>query len=160
MAESSCSHSKLDDYNQCLRCGARFVQVWHELKAITYTPLIVSALAAGVFLALLLGLFGPSQAHTGKLLLMIVFAYFSLRATRGLLDLLFPHATHGGKVRVINRRPIWSPFSTKDAQVRVGTKRFSLNEEAVRILNENETVLLEYLRWSRTVLAIYKSARR
>ena len=160
MAEYACFHRELDGQNRCRQCGAGFVRVWQELRAVTYVPLIFSLVATGVFAALLLGLFGTPGNPTGQLLLTLVFVYFMWRTMRGVLDLFSRHVTYMGKVERIVRRAMWNPFSSRDAQVHVGHQRFNLSDEAMRTLKEGEQALFEYLRWSRTVLAIYKPTRR
>jgi hypothetical protein len=159
MIQESCTHPEMDENCQCQRCGAQFTEVWHEIGAVRYVPVFISVLIAVLFGWFVTGRSGLADSSLGFLLMLFIFAYFLLRAARGVLDLFTTPRTYWGKVTRVRRQSLLNPFATKDATAYIGDRKFNLNFEAARLLDEDEPVLVNYLRWTNAAVAIYKPTR-
>ena len=159
MNQESCTHPEMDENNQCRRCGAQFAEVWHEIGAVRYVPVLISVLITGLFGWFVTGRSGLANSSLGFLLMLFIFAYFFLRAARGVLDVFTTPRTYGGKVTRVRRQSLLNPFATKDATAYIGDRKFNLNFEAARLLGEEESILVSYLRWTNAVVAMYKPTR-
>ncbi|MBI2873128.1 MAG: hypothetical protein HYY00_08090 [Chloroflexi bacterium] len=161
MVGTPCQHPQLGLDHRCSRCGAAFTRVWVEMRGVRYVPLVASLVFAGAMLGM--GLWGGAFAEGSAItyLYVIILGYFLMRVVQSVLDFLRPHATLVGEVTSLARQRGWGLFfSGKDAAVRVGGRRFGISDDAFRALRTGQTYLFEFMRYTKTVVAVYRPAAR
>lgn len=147
----------------CVHCGLEFRLAWQSDRAGLVRPTTRNLVYALIGLALLVvtQVFGVAVGGLpiSSLFLVIAVLFF----TRALLGGFGLYAQHGfvtGKLGPIYRRHRLNPLPPKPYVTAVGSVPFPVDLETHRRFEVGDTLLVEHLRWSRLLVAIYKGARQ
>ena len=147
----------------CVHCAMEFRLAWQSDRAGLVRPTtrnLIYALA-GLALFTLTQFFGVSLGGfpVSSIFLVISVLFF----TRTLLGGFGLYAQHGfvtGKLGPVYRRPRLNPLPPKPYVTAVGAVPFPVDIETYRRFEEGNTLLVEHLRWSRLLVAIYRGERK
>ena len=133
----------------------RFELAWTAERGALLLPTrhnLVYAAAAGLLIA-------ASQA-TGLDLLALGFLavalFFFTRTFRASLELFAKHRFVPGKLGPLMRRGRFNLLVPKPYVTTVGAVRFPMDPETPKLFGADDTLLVEHLRWSRLVVAVYR----
>ena len=154
-ATGECMHLYLTRDATCVHCGMQFRLAWTADRDWLTKPLRrnilfgVGAMAATGVLWLL----------TVPLLPMVaLFAgvYFFVRVVFGTAETFMKHRFVPGKLGPLIPRAQFNVSAMKPAYAFVGRLKFPMDVELYSQFTEDETLLVEHLRWSRMPIAIYR----
>ena len=142
----------------CVDCGMRFRLAWTSERSALLRPTrrnLAYAVAAGLLIA-------ASQA-AGQDVLAVVFLavalFFFARTFLGSFELFVKHRFVAGKLGPLVRRGRFNPLVPKPYATTVGAVRFPIDRETYGMFGPEDTLLVEHLRWSRLILAVYRGHR-
>ena len=136
----------------------RFRLAWASERSALLRPTrrnLAYAVGAGLLIAV-------SQAGDQAVLatgFLVVALFFFARALLGSFELFVRHGFVLGKLGPLTRRRRFNVLVPKPYVTTVGTVRFPIDLETYRAFGPEDTVLVEHLRWSRLILAVYRGHR-
>ncbi len=147
----------------CVHCGMEFRLAWQSDRAGLVRPTTRNMIYAVIGLAFFVvtQVFGVALGGfpISSIFLVIAVLFF----TRMLLGGFGLYAQHGfvtGKLGPVYRRPRLNPLPPKPYVTAVGAVPFPVDIETHRRFQEGDTLLVEHLRWSRLLVAVYKGERK
>ena len=150
-----CMHLYLTRDATCVHCGMKFGLAWTADRSWLTAPLrknLVIGFAAFILVA---------GAYIGAVDLfamafLFVGIYFLIRALFGTTETFMKHRFVPGKLGTIVSRGRYNVTAMKPAYAFVGSVKFPMDVELYSQFREGETLLVEYLKWSRLPVAIYR----
>ena len=151
-------HVTMTPDGACVDCGMRFHLAWTSERSALLLPTrrnLAYAVAAGLLIA-------ASQA-AGQDVLAVVFLvvalFFFARTFLGSFELFSKHRFVPGKLGPLLRPGRLNLLVPKPYVTTVGTVRFPIDRETYEMFGPEDTLLVEHLRWSRLILAVYRGHR-
>jgi hypothetical protein len=150
-----CMHLYLTRDATCVHCGMKFGLAWQADRNWLTRPLrknlgigfISFALVGGAFL---------SGVDFVAMAFLFIGIYFIVRALFGTTETFMKHRFVPGKLGVIVPRGRYNVTALKPAITYVGSVKFPIDLDVYSQFREGETLLIEYLKWSRLPVAIYR----
>jgi hypothetical protein len=152
-----CPHLRISSQGVCHTCGIHFRVFWRAKRSSLFTPLSRNIGAIGILAAVgvvMVGALIENAIVTGGLVALAVF--FMARLVFAALDLFMGHYFYNGTVGLLSLRSPMNILAVKEAWVEIGSIKFPMDQETYRVLNQGQRLLVEYLRWSRLPVALYK----
>ncbi len=154
-ASGQCRHLYLTREATCVHCGMRFRLTWTAPQRWIVFPSARNG-AITVMLVLLMAAAGTLGIGVATPFLLAGAVAFGLRAGLGGMELFMRHQfTPGVLGRLQARSPI-NILAPKRHLGWVGAVRFPMDPALHARFAEGDTLLVEYLRWSRLPVAVYR----
>lgn len=150
-----CMHLYLTRDATCVHCGMKFGLAWQADRNWLTRPLrknLVIGFAAFALVA-------AGYAAAVDLMAMgflFVGIFFLIRALLGTAETFMKHRFSPGKLGDIVPRPWFAVTALKPAFAFVGRVKFPMDLQLYSQFGAGETLLVEYLKWSRLPVAIYR----
>ena len=148
-------HLYMTSDGACVHCGLQFRLAWTSERNALLRPTrrnLAYAVGAGLLIAV-------NQA-TGQMVLATVFlvvaVFFFTRTLLGSFELFAKHGFVPGKLGPLMRRGRFNLLVPKPYVTTVGTVRFPIERETYDLFGPDDTLLVEHLRWSRLIIAVYR----
>jgi hypothetical protein len=150
-----CLHLYLTKDATCVHCGMKFGRVWEAKRAWITHPLRKNlVLGFAAFALVVVGY--VSEIPFVAMGFLFVGIFFLIRALLGTAETFMNHRFSPGKLGAIVPRPWYAVTALKPAFAFVGNVKFPMDMEVYSQFNEGETLLIEYFKWSRLPVAIYR----
>lgn len=150
-----CLHLYLTRDATCVHCGMKFGSVWEADRGWITRPLqknLIIGLVAFAFVAAGYA----TEVHFVAMGFLFVGIFFLIRALLGAAETFMKHRFSPGKLGAIVPRPWYAVTALKPAFALVGSVKFPLDLEVYSQFKEGDTLLIEYFKWSRLPVAIYR----
>ena len=154
-AHGECMHLYLTRDAQCVHCGMQFRLAWSADRNWLTAPLRKN-LTIGIASALLMGVGFALALSFVAYLFLFATVYFMVRSFFGTAEVFMKHRFSPGKLGDLVPRSKINVTSMKPAIVWIGVVRYPFDEETYRKFTPGDTLLVEYMRWSRIPVAIYR----
>lgn len=141
-----------------MHCGLRFQLAWSSERGPLLLPTrknLAYALGAGLLIAV-------SQASGQGLMataFLILSLFFFTRTLLGSFELFAKHGFVPGKLGPLMRRGRFNLLVVKPYVTVVGGVRFPIDLATYEMFGPEDTLLVEHLRWSRLIVAVYRGHR-
>jgi hypothetical protein len=139
----------------CVHCGMKFGLAWTADRNWLTAPLRKNlTIGFAAFIAVAAAYFGAIDAVA--MAFLFVGIYFLIRALFGTTETFMKHRFVPGKLGMIVARGRFNVTALKPAYVFVGSVKFPIDVATYSQFKQGETLLIEYLKWSRLPVAIYR----
>jgi hypothetical protein len=113
-------------------------------------------LIAGIGLLFSMALANAFQIQLLAMFVLFGAVYFLVRAFFGIMEIFMKHRFSPGKLGAFIPVPWWNIATMKRGIVWIGRTKYPMDIKTYSQFTEGETLLVEYLRWSRLPVAIYR----
>ena len=139
----------------CVHCGMKFGLAWQAERNWLTAPLRKNL---GIGFAAFVVVAGAFVGGIDLLALAFMFAgvYFMIRALFGTVETFLKHRFTPGRLGMIVPRGRYNITALKPAYAFVGCVKFPVDLDLYSRFSQDETLLVEYLKWSRLPVAIYR----
>lgn len=154
-ATGECMHLYLTRDAQCVHCGMQFRLAWTADRNWLTAPLRknLGFGIASILVTVALYYLGIDYVSVVALFASI---YFMVRAVYGTAEVFMKHKFSPGKLGELVMRPRYNIIAMKPGVAFVGLQRYPMDEQTYRQFTPGDTLLVEYMRWSRMPVAIYR----
>lgn len=150
-----CMHLYLTRDATCVHCGMKFGLAWAAERDWLTKPLRKNlALGFGSFVVVAAAYL--TSVSFVAMAFLFIGMYFLVRALFGTAETFMKHRFVPGKLGTIVPRGKLNITALKPAYAYVGVVKFPVDLELYSQFQQGETLLIEYLRWSRMPVAIYR----
>lgn len=139
----------------CVHCGMKFGLAWQADRAWLTRPLQKNlGIGFGSFILVA----GAYVGNVGFVAMAFLFVgiYFLVRALLGTTETFLKHRFTPGRLGMIVPRGRYNITALKPAYAFVGSVKFPVDLDLYSQFSQDETLLVEYLKWSRLPVAIYR----
>lgn len=154
-AHGECMHLYLTRDAQCVHCGMQFRLAWTADRGWLMGPLRKN-LTIGIGSIVMMGMSYALALDLLATLFLFSTVYFMVRSVFGTMEVFMKHRFSPGKLGDLVPRPKYNIIAMKPAIVWIGPTRYPFDEKTYRQFNRGDTLLVEYFRWSRLPVAIYR----
>ena len=150
-----CMHLYLTRDAQCVHCGMQFRLAWSAERGWLMAPLRRNIVFGVVGIALM----GVARAYSIDLLAMgflFIAIYFIVRSGFGVMEVFLKHRFSPGKLGEFMPRSRLNVTMMKPGIAWVGRVRYPMDLNTYGQFTPGDTLLVEYLKWSRLPVAIYR----
>lgn len=152
-----CDHAQITAQGRCLKCGLQFRLKWSANRwgiAAAVRRNIGLALVLAALLLVASRSFGSSflQAAAAG-----TFVFFTSRVTFNLMELFSPHAFFQGPLKDLHRHSPYNILAPFRWFMVVGRAKFPIHASVYGQFQPGDAVLVEFLRWTKVPVAIYKA---
>ncbi len=149
-----CRHLYLTGDATCVHCGMKFRLAWASERKRLLGPALRNLLVGVGFGLLIVGAQAMALGALGTVFLMGAVLFFT-RTLLGGFELYTRHGFIPGELGPVSRRSRLNPMIPKPFVTTIGTVRFPIDGDVHSQFNEGDVLLVEHLRWSRIMVAIY-----
>lgn len=154
-ASGECMHLYLTRDAQCVHCGMQFRLAWSADRGWLMAPLRKN-LTIGIGSALLMGASYSLGIDFVAMIFLFATVYFFVRSFFGTTEVFMKHRFSPGRLGEIIPRSKFNIIAMKPAVAWVGPARYPIDIQVYSQFTPGDTLLVEYMRWSRVPVAIYR----
>lgn len=139
----------------CVHCGMKFGLAWQADRGWLTAPLRKNLIIGFASFILVAGAY-VGAIDFFAMAFLFVGIYFLIRALFGTTETFMKHRFVPGKLGMIVPRGRYNITALKPAYAFVGSVKFPMDLALYSQFSQGETLLIEYLKWSRLPVAIYR----
>ena len=156
-AHGECMHLYLTREAQCVHCGMQFKLAWTAERNWLTGPLRKN-LTIGIGAIIMVAVGYSTGVSLLSTIALFVAVYFMIRAMFGTVEVFLKHRFSPGKLGMLVHRGRFSITAMKPAYAWIGILKSPMDEQVYNHFNPDDTLLVEYLKWSRLPVAIYRGS--
>ena len=158
LRREECDHSQITPQGRCVRCGLQFHLQWSATRwgiAVAARRNLGLGLIGVAVLLLWARLAGNNE--TLQALALGVMVFFLSRVFFNIMELFSPHGFFQGPLKDLHPQGPFSVLAPFRTFMVVGRAKFPVSAAVYRQFTAGETVLVEFLRWSKVPVAVYRT---
>ena len=151
-----CKDTQLLRKEWCPVCEVAYSHVWEGGRTSMYIYLVTNGIALLIGLALWVFLDADSRTPIATMFLFLIVLYTSYRFALGVFDMRTGRRFYRGPVTDISSTRLIDIFGGADLRLKIGQRRFKLEDAPLRQLNKGQEVVVFHTPGTKTITNLYR----